>query len=525
MNSLFSKIILLVATISLFASCDKDTNDLGSDIIGKDNFEFNLFDGSSVIAYNHKTGAVQTNNLNTIQFGVYEDPFFGTTTASFVTQILLGTVNPVTTGTVTDVTLEIPYFTEKREIETDQFVLDSIYGDKTNKINLSIYRSNVFLESYSSTGAANNPYFSNKDFDNFVIGNKLNDATSPSQNTEFFFDNSEKIFTPATSGVSEVKGTSMKLKLNNSFGTEILGTTVANLSSNGEFTQFYKGLYFKVEQSGTNKGCLSMLDISKGKITISYGETSKLVLNMAGGINVNLIKQINSPIYANAIATPNKIVGDDNLYLKGGDGSIAVIELFKEDKHGLYGLGGPNGIADIKDLKNSGWIINEANLVFNIDKNIVSQQPVANRILLYDMYNKREIIDYVYDNTTSTAPNQAKKVYGGLLSNNEKYKIRLTNHIRNLINKDSTNVKLGICVTQSINNTFYGKTGNNPFLKNDYTNDPINIPKEPLKYYNNSFYSPQGSIMNPLGVVLYGSKPNIDVSKRLKLEIYYTKPN
>ncbi len=524
MNSLFSKIILLVATISLFASCDKDTNDLGSDIIGKDNFEFNLFDGSSVIAYNHKTGAVQTNNLNTIQFGVYEDPFFGTTTASFVTQILFKTdtnglvalnvpeqsSNTTVTFTNIEVTLEIPYISS--EIKNESSVLtgyniNPVFGNNLNEIKLSVYRNGIELENVQQGGIPFD-YFSDKDFDSFKIGNRLNDNNDLSENEKFIFKNDGTTTIPA-----------MRLKLNEKIGRDILEAPSDVRYSNSNFTRFFKGLYFKVEQIAGNQGCLSNIDLTKGIITIKYKyfktidgvvlptiDGNEITLNTNGN-RVNLLKNNSSTSYTTAISTPNKIIGDNNLFLKGGDGSIAVIELFKnEDKHGLNGLGGPNGINDFIDLKNSGWIINEANLVFNIDRNILDNQPEADRILLYDIDNKREIIDYIYDNTTATTTTLAKNVYGGFaLKNtagkNEKYKIRLTNHIRNLINKDSTNVKLGLCVTQAITNPFYGKTS------------------------DNSFFIPQGSIMNPLGVVLYGSKPNIDVSKRLKLEIYYTKPN
>jgi hypothetical protein len=43
----------------------------------------------------------------------------------------------------------------------------------------------------------------------------------------------------------------------------------------------------------------------------------------------------------------------------------------------------------------------------------------------------------------------------------------------------------------------------------------------------NSFTSqvPKASVMNPLGTILYGGKSTVPVDKRLKLEIFYTKPN
>jgi len=37
--------------------------------------------------------------------------------------------------------------------------------------------------------------------------------------------------------------------------------------------------------------------------------------------------------------------------------------------------------------------------------------------------------------------------------------------------------------------------------------------------------TPRASVMNPLGTILYGSKSTVPDSKRLKLQIYYTKPN
>jgi hypothetical protein len=47
----------------------------------------------------------------------------------------------------------------------------------------------------------------------------------------------------------------------------------------------------------------------------------------------------------------NSVEGDDKLYLKGGEGSLAVISLLKL----------------LRIHQKSGWLVNEANLVFHID--------------------------------------------------------------------------------------------------------------------------------------------------------------
>jgi hypothetical protein len=79
-----------------------------------------------------------------------------------------------------------------------------------------------------------------------------------------------------------------------------------------------------------------------------------------------------------------------------------------------------------------------------------------------------------------------------------------------LISKDSTNVRLGLVVTESI-----GIASNSKLRSATSVTNPFN------KY-------PTAAIYNPLGTVLFGNNiPSTDpnYAKRLKLEIYYTKPN
>lgn len=86
--------------------------------------------------------------------------------------------------------------------------------------------------------------------------------------------------------------------------------------------------------------------------------------------------------------------------------------------------------------------------------------------------------------------------------------MRITNHINNIINNDSTNVKLGLVVTENIN------VVSNATLKTPFTTSETEVEKLPVS-----------SVTYPFGTVLYGSSSNVPEDKRLKLEIFYTKPN
>jgi hypothetical protein len=168
-------------------------------------------------------------------------------------------------------------------------------------------------------------------------------------------------------------------------------------------------------------------------------------------------------------------------------------------------------------------MINEANLTFYIDKNQLGIESEPQRIYLYDLTNKKPLADWSSDiSGSSTRPKYAKSIHDGIIQKEEgrgfKYRIRITNHIRNLIRKDSANVRLGLSITEAIGLT------SNVKLKT-----PVNIPgaftQSPVFIFDRI---PAASLLNPLGTILYGTNiepESPDYAKRLKLEIYYTKPN
>src|SRR6478609_7835925 len=93
LNKYFFKTIPFLLFIVLFNSCDKEFNVIGEDLIGDNSFEMQKGE-YSVLAYNQKLGPIQTNNLETNPFGIYDNPAFGRTTANFTTQVVLASVNP-----------------------------------------------------------------------------------------------------------------------------------------------------------------------------------------------------------------------------------------------------------------------------------------------------------------------------------------------------------------------------------------------------------------------------------------------
>src|SRR5690606_30353173 len=232
-------------------------------------------------------------------------------------------------------------------------------------------------------------------------------------------------------------------------------------------------------------------------------ENGVFKLNFAG-INVNTFSNQLSPQIQTAIATPNVETGDENLYLRGGDGIISVVELFGKDTDN-------NGVADeLEVLRDKKWLINEANLIFYVNQDLmVGGATEPERIIIYDIKNSNVLADYNLDPTNGLEPIEALSNHYGKLQrgsdgNGKYYKLKITNHISNLINKDSTNVPLGIVVSQNVLTQTTAKLQN---------------PMEP-----NIEEVPTSSVVSPEGTILYGNATTNE-EKRLKLQIYYTEPN
>ena len=553
-NNSFFKKILIVTTVLFLYSCDKDYNEIGGDLIGGNNFDLNKV-SFSVSGYNQKTGPIQSNNLEVNPLGIYNNPNFGETTANFNSQVNLPTfVSAVGARPfVESVVLTIPYYTDDLKTKTNTdgshvYVLDSIYGSEFAKMKLSVYESGYFMRDAdpSSQFQTQQKYYTdqNADFDNLKLPTRLNDSPTAAQNDEFFFDPAEHVIV-TTDSITAVKTTKyevpgMKLNLNKEyFKTRILdGANAGKLASNDVFKNYFRGLYFKMEKSGSSPGNMAMLNFRAGKITITYkedvaaavagGATTRekrtIVLEL-GGNSVSLLKNnfSASGMTYNALPTTgNTAQGDDKLFLKGGEGSVAVLDLFnKVDVKGYDANGnvtvGPNGVSDeLDELRNPAdkkkLLVNEANLVFHIDASTMANSYEPQRVYLYDYTNSRPVIDFVIDPTANnTFPKKSKVLFDGLLKQDATtkkgatYKIRITNQIRNLINnKDSTNVKLGLVVTEDIAISASSKV------------------KTPNAFIT---AAPRASVMNPLGTILYGGNSTVPSDKRLKLEIYFTKPN
>jgi len=516
--------VWVLVVILGFASCDESFTTLDTDLIDQNyTTPDTVF---SVRAYSRFVGPVQTNNQLSYKLGHYNDPLYGPHTADFLTQVVLSANNPAFSvdslnPSLEKVILTLPYYSTSDTDDDDNTVydLDSVFGSEP--IKLSIYESNYFLRDFDpATGFADpQQYFSNQrqDFEP-QLGEllvEIPEFVASDLADEFIIEDLDTLsFAPG-----------INLELPREFFQEKIWDQQDQevLLNNNNFKNYFRGLYFKVEAVNDN-GHQIIFDPTQGKISMYYSaETSTFDdsgnqstdddgeiirelftydLNFSA-IKVNVFQHEWPTEVIDDVAQGDSIQGAQTLYVDGNDGIATIIELFVNDDN-------QNGLDDLQELRDEGWLVNEANLIFYVDQDKItnpSQEP--ERLLVFDTKNSGILADYSIDLTSNLPPidaitNHLGRLVRGSDDRGEYYKIKLTAHVSNLINRDSTNVSLGMVVSQNVSYVgFFDMEA--PLLPDGF--DRL----------------PGGAIVAPQGTALHGNLA-ADPEKRLRLELYYTKP-
>ena len=165
----------------------------------------------------------------------------------------------------------------------------------------------------------------------------------------------------------------------------------------------------------------------------------------------------------------------------------------------------------INEIKSNNWIINEANLVFYVDRDALDAvggitEPL--RLYMYNADNNNPVYNPANENSVADSRFGIYLDYDAFLQEENdqgiKYKIRITDHINNIILRDSANATLGLAISPDIRIAGVSKA---------------------VLEGNAEKGLPVGANLTPLSTILYGSDPSVPEDKKLKLEIFYTEPN
>ena len=561
--------------VLLIASCDKKFNDIGAEVLPT-----NPFVGKRAyypVGVKHAlVDVVQTNNTSPMQLGEREDKLFGNTAAAIVSQLNLSQYAPNFGAlsaqseidnsfneqeTITDVWLEIPFFTNQTDADGDGLIdiydiddtdpnsdsdgdgvsdideqtngtdptnpdtdgdgtpdgedtdtvnpnpdkrlydIDSLFGDREATFDIEINKLNYFLRQLDPNQNFEQGQIYYSDFSSSVHKDQL----LANENITLDFN---EIVKDSAGNLSP----RIRVPLNKQIFQQLILDKEGDsaLATSEDWRDFFRSI--SIETSNFSSPLLMLLDTNSMVIRIDYtyksevadsdpvvleDKTDEFLINTLGSIRFNTLAKTTT-----ADAELNDIVSATapaQIALSGGLGTVADIQLF-EDNDAL------------EDLKGRPWLLNEANLIFHVDKQAVGVygHTLPNRLYLYNANTLAPIIDFAQDAVAT--PTLAKIVYGGFLieeeeGNKQYYKVRITNYLKNIITNDSINAPLRVALTDVLPNQ------TQVAMAKVNAADVSKIPT--------------GSVTTPKSGVFVGPNPsNPDLSDlKLQLEIFYTEIN
>jgi len=563
------KKIFPIVLVLLLASCDKKFNEVGAEVFPPNTIQANK--ALYPVKVSHTLiDVAQTNTGAVLQLGEHRDNLFGTTSAAVVSQFNLSAYAP-TFGdknaalessesfdeqeTITDVWLEIPFFTNQNDADGDGLIdeydfddsdpnsdsdgdgvsdiaernagtdplnpdtdgdgtpdgqdaetenpypdkklyaIDSLFGNREATFDVEITRLNYFLRQLDPNQNFEElqPYYSNFNFATYKE-EQLGGANINLNFNEIIVEESTNL-TPRLRAPLD-KAVFQQLIINKEGATE--------LSTAELWQDYFRSI--SIETSNFSSPLLMLLDFNRMTIRIAYTykakkpDTTPVEIedkNKEFFINAGTLKFNTITKTAAAVPELNSIVSataPTQIALGGGLGSVATITLFEDNEL-------------LEAIKGKPWLLNEANLTFYVDKNTVEQYSLSlpERLYLYNANTNAPIIDFLTD--ASTSGTQNKLVYGGFLVNNDDtpyYKIRLTEYLRDIISEDSVNAPLRLSLTNA-----FATQGAVAMAKVDNTS--INK-------------IPAGTVSSPKSVVFVGPNPTDPALANLKLqlELFYT---
>ena len=288
----------------------------------------------------------------------------------------------------------------------------------------------------------------------------------------------------------------------------------AELLNQANFASFLRGMHFTLEPA-SGADFMMLFDLKDANIMISYTyvnddeeKTGEYQLNFLTpqttaqgqqiGVNGNAVNTFENEAYPpeieDAFASENQA---ERIYLKGGAGSFAQINLFDE----------ANGRETIARIKANNWIVNEANLTFYVDGGTNGELP--ERLYLFNLENGNPVIgrndDIVQGNSLESYPFYDGRLQGSAADGTLRYSVKITDYLNDLVVRDAENSTLGLTLTPDI--TIFSTS--NAMLQGGAQVD-----------------LPVAATLSPLGVVLFGSDVSGEnADKKVDLEIFYTEAN
>lgn len=402
--------------------------------------------------------------------------------------------------------------------------LDSIYGDRDAKFNFKVSRSTYFLRDLNPDSGfqEEEPYYSNQNLSEDFASDVLFEGVLEISDEEILIFQEDDPDTEEDESllVEERIQPGIRVALDPEYFQEnfidLEGSS--ELLTNANFKEFFRGLHLNL--TPINSEVMILIDLTQARLTINYtyeatsgdeieiiDDEEELRLLSGGGTQQFQNNAVNSMIsedypaeVSDAFASASNLPEENasRIYLKGGAGTFAEIMLFDL-------MGGGEAINEIRE---NNWLINEANLIFYVDRERLDMAGITDeppRLYLYNAETNLPLFNIATETNIEDTSLGVFLNYDGrldqALGKGVKYTVRITEYLNNIIQRDSVNATLGLSLTADIR---------------------LRVNTDAILPDGSEKELPIGNGITPLSTVLIGSNVDADDPKRLRLEISYT---
>ena len=309
--------IALLAIATLFSSCKKDWNELGSQLIVSDNLEVLSFDDQEIKISIVKEDSLSSLNMPTSFIGTINDAYFGRTNASLYTEFRMPS---------SDVVFGEFAVADSLVLSLD---IEGYYGDTLSQLH---FRLMQMLEQIETTIT-----------DSLDVDSAITIYTSD----DFDYDNQELGNIELT--IEPAVDTKVKVMLSNDLAQEFLDADASNFTDNEAFQSFFNGLHIACDDV-TDNGLLLEFDLlsESSKLTLYYHTEEADSLSYDFQINSSA-DRMTRWVHDYSATEIEGLIGLDNVdkaYVQGSVGLRTYVDL-----------------PELASLQDSNYVIHKAELI------------------------------------------------------------------------------------------------------------------------------------------------------------------
>ncbi|TLX70951.1 DUF4270 domain-containing protein [Labilibacter sediminis] len=319
------QVSILAFVILLFSACKDDASEIGGGLFP----ENEIIDAEEYIA-THEKGDIRTSNVKSdaIEFstiksfiiGEFDDPFFGKTTADFLSQVSLGQ-----RGTADTTTIKI---NDNYELDSTRLLIkypnNSWIGDTLTKHRIKVFELDQPLDPFRNYSS---------DFDPTGMYDPLNPIGEKVFQTKTMrgdnYSKSDSIWSQAN------YIDTISIEISDELGDRIFTADSAIITDPYAFKQFFKGIYFTSEKEDHSSDIGSLIQLNYRGISqelvlyykrINYDETTNEIVDtsfLTRKFPIN-IEDVKVNRYAHDYTNSEIVFGDtntDKLYVQPMAGS------------------------------------------------------------------------------------------------------------------------------------------------------------------------------------------------------------